>query len=109
MFERDIAVDPLEGIISAPPGAPDPSSSRRSEKGGSYTLRIFNGKIVVGPSCKNAVELDALSPNLRNIGSPNASRVDDLSWSSTGRATKALATSGKRSAHQADRRGISRP
>src|SRR2546427_4255897 len=57
----DIAVDPLEGTNLCATGAPGAITVlAASEKGGLlHAPDCYMEKIVVGPSCKNAVDLDA--------------------------------------------------
>ncbi len=63
----DIAVDPLEGTNLCATGAPDALTVlAASEKNGLlHAPDLYMEKIVVGPSCKGAVELDA--PVIDNI------------------------------------------
>src|ERR1700693_1845421 len=71
----DIAVDPLEGTNLCATGAPGAITVlAASEHGGLLNAPdCYMEKIVVGPSCKDAVELDApVADNLRNI----AKRLD---------------------------------
>src|SRR2546427_12363240 len=66
----DIAVDPLAGTNLYATGAPNAIAVlAASERGGVlHAPDIYMEKIVVGPSCKGAVELDAPGPhNLRAI------------------------------------------
>jgi fructose-1,6-bisphosphatase class II len=77
----DIAVDPLEGTNLCATGAPGAITVlAASEKGGLlHAPDCYMEKIVVGPSCKNAVELDApVADNLRNIARRLHRGVDDL-------------------------------
>src|ERR1700704_5913610 len=77
----DIAVDPLEGTNLCATGAPGAITVlAASEKGGLlHAPDCYMEKIVVGPSCKNAVELDApVADNLRNIARRMHRGVDDL-------------------------------
>jgi fructose-1,6-bisphosphatase II len=77
----DIAVDPLEGTNLCATGAPGSITVlAASEKGGLlHAPDCYMEKIVVGPSCKNAVELDApVIDNLRNIARRMHRGVDDL-------------------------------
>ena len=57
----DIAVDPLEGTNLCATGAPGSITVlAASEKGGLlHAPDCYMDKIVVGPSCKNAIDLDA--------------------------------------------------
>src|SRR5436853_1792112 len=63
----DIAVDPLEGTNLCATGAPNAIAVlAASEKGGLlHAPDIYMEKIVVGPSCKGAIDLDA--PVIDNI------------------------------------------
>src|ERR1700688_2478199 len=77
----DIAVDPLEGTNLCATGAPGAITVlAASEKGGLlHAPDCYMEKIVVGPSCKNAVELDApVSVNLKNIARRLHRGVEDL-------------------------------
>jgi fructose-1,6-bisphosphatase class II len=77
----DIAVDPLEGTNLCATGAPGAMTVlAASEKGGLlHAPDCYMEKIVVGPSCKNAVELDApVADNLRNIARRLHRGVEDL-------------------------------
>src|SRR5215831_9507229 len=68
--EVDIAVDPLEGTNLCATGAPGAITVLAvSERGGLLNAPdCYMEKIVVGPSCKDAVYLDApASHNLKNI------------------------------------------
>jgi fructose-1,6-bisphosphatase class II len=71
----DIAVDPLEGTNLCATGAPNAITVlAASEKGGLlHAPDLYMEKIVVGPSCKGCVDLDApVADNLRAI----AKRLD---------------------------------
>jgi fructose-1,6-bisphosphatase II len=77
----DIAVDPLEGTNLCATGAPGAITVlAASEKGGLlHAPDCYMEKIVVGPSCKNAVDLDApVAVNLKNIARRMQRGVDDL-------------------------------
>ena len=77
----DIAVDPLEGTNLCATGAPGSITVlAASEKGGLlHAPDCYMEKIIVGPSCKNAVELDApVEDNLKNIARRLARDVEDL-------------------------------
>src|SRR5579859_8041119 len=77
----DIAVDPLEGTNLCATGSPGAITVlAASEKGGLlHAPDCYMEKIVVGPSCKNAVELDApVAVNLKNISRRMQRGVDDL-------------------------------
>src|SRR5579863_6158634 len=79
--EVDIAVDPLEGTNLCATGAPGAITVlAASERGGLLNAPdCYMEKIVVGPSCKNAVELDApVAVNLKNIARRMQRGVDDL-------------------------------
>src|SRR2546429_9199608 len=79
--EVDIAVDPLEGTNLCATGAPGAISVlAASEKGGLlHAPDIYMEKIVVGPSCKGAVELDApVADNLKSIAKRLDRDVEDL-------------------------------
>jgi fructose-1,6-bisphosphatase II len=68
--EVDIAVDPLEGTNLCATGAPGSITVlAASERGGLlHAPDCYMEKIVVGPSCKNAVDLDApVAENLKKI------------------------------------------
>src|SRR4029077_2290247 len=77
----DIAVDPLEGTNLCATGAPGSITVlAASEKGGLlHAPDCYMEKIVVGPSCKNAVELDApVAVNLKNIADRLNRGIEDL-------------------------------
>jgi len=77
----DIAVDPLEGTNLCATGAPGSITVlAASERGGLlHAPDCYMEKIVVGPSCKNAIELDApVGDNLKNIARRLHRGVDDL-------------------------------
>src|SRR5438128_9421689 len=77
----DIAVDPLEGTNLCATGAPGAITVlAASEKGGLLNAPdCYMEKIVIGPSCKNAVELDApVADNLKNIARRLDRDVEDL-------------------------------
>ncbi len=79
--EVDIAVDPLEGTNLCATGAGGAIAVlAASEKGGLlHAPDIYMEKIVVGPSCKGAVELDApVADNLKSIAKRLDRDVDDL-------------------------------
>jgi len=79
--EVDIAVDPLEGTNLCATGAPGSITVlAASERGGLLNAPdCYMEKIVVGPSCKNAVELDApVAENLKNIAKRLERDVEDL-------------------------------
>jgi fructose-1,6-bisphosphatase II len=77
----DIAVDPLEGTNLCATGAPNAIAVlAASEKGGLlHAPDLYMEKIIVGPSCKGAVELDApVADNLRAIARRLDRDVEDL-------------------------------
>jgi fructose-1,6-bisphosphatase II len=77
----DIAVDPLEGTNLCATGAPGAITVlAASEKGGLlHAPDCYMEKIIVGPSCKNAVALDApVADNLKNIANRLNRDVEDL-------------------------------
>src|SRR5271156_5212459 len=77
----DIAVDPLEGTNLCATGSPGAITVlAASEKGGLlHAPDCYMEKIVVGPSCKNAVDIDApVSVNLKNIARRLHRGVEDL-------------------------------
>jgi fructose-1,6-bisphosphatase class II len=79
--EVDIAVDPLEGTNLCATGAPGSITVlAASERGGLLNAPdCYMEKIVVGPSCKNCVDLDApVADNLKNIAQRLARDVEDL-------------------------------
>jgi fructose-1,6-bisphosphatase II len=79
--EVDIAVDPLEGTNLCATGSPGAITVlAAAERGGLlHAPDCYMEKIVVGPSCKNAVDLNA-SPadNLKNIAQRLNRDVEDL-------------------------------
>ncbi len=77
----DIAVDPLEGTNLCATGAPNAIAVlAASEKGGLlHAPDLYMEKIIVGPSCKGAVELDApAADNLKAIAKRLDRDVEDL-------------------------------
>ena len=79
--EVDIAVDPLEGTNLCATGAPNAIAVlAASSKGGLlHAPDLYMEKLVVGPSSKQAVSLDApVSENLRAIARSLDRNVDDL-------------------------------
>lgn len=77
----DIAVDPLEGTNLCATGAPNAIAVlAASEHGGLlHAPDIYMEKLVVGPSSKDAVDLDApVKFNLRAIAQSLGRRVEDL-------------------------------
>jgi len=79
--EVDIAVDPLEGTNLCATGAPNALAVlAASEKGGLlHAPDIYMDKLVVGPSSREVVDLDApVRFNLRAIAQSLGRRVEDL-------------------------------
>src|SRR5690349_23431484 len=79
--EVDIAVDPLEGTNLCATGAPGAITVlAASESGGLLNAPdCYMEKIVVGPSCHGAVDLDApVRDNLKNIARRLGRDIDDL-------------------------------
>ena len=77
----DIAVDPLEGTNLCATGSPNAITVlAASEHGGLlHAPDLYMEKIIVGPSCKGAVELDApVIDNLRAIARRLSRDVEDL-------------------------------
>ena len=77
----DIAVDPLEGTNLCATGAANAITVlAASERGGLlHAPDLYMEKIVVGPSCKGAVDLDApVSDNLKAIAKRLERDVEDL-------------------------------
>src|SRR6267154_3738746 len=77
----DIAVDPLEGTNLCATGAPGSITVlAASERGGLLNAPdCYMEKIVVGPSCKGAVKLDAsVKDNLTNIAKRLDRSIEDL-------------------------------
>jgi fructose-1,6-bisphosphatase class II len=77
----DIAVDPLEGTNLCATGAPNAITVlAASERGGLlHAPDLYMEKIVVGPSCKGAVDLDApVADNLKAVAKRLERDVDDL-------------------------------
>lgn len=77
----DIAVDPLEGTNLCATGAPNAITVlAASERGGLlHAPDLYMEKIVVGPSCKGAVDLDAsVADNLKSVAKRLDRDVDDL-------------------------------
>ncbi len=77
----DIAVDPLEGTNLCATGSPNALAVlAASSKGGLlHAPDLYMEKLVVGPSSKNVVDLDApVAENLKAIASSLERRVDDL-------------------------------
>ena len=79
--EVDIAVDPLEGTNLCATGAPGAITVlAASEKGGLLNAPdCYMEKIVVGPSCKDAIDLDApVKENLKAIARRLSRDISDL-------------------------------
>ena len=77
----DIAVDPLEGTNLCATGAPGSITVlAASEKGGLlHAPDLYMEKIIVGPSCKGAVDLDApVADNLSAVAKRLDRDVEDL-------------------------------
>src|SRR5438445_8868906 len=77
----DIAVDPLEGTNLCSTGASNSIAVlAASERGGLlHAPDLYMEKIVVGPSCKGAVDLDApVAENLKNIARCMERSVQDV-------------------------------
>ncbi len=79
--EVDIAVDPLEGTNLCATGAPGAITvlAAAERDGLLHAPDCYMEKIVVGPSCKNAVDLNATpAENLKNIAQRLNRDVEDL-------------------------------
>ncbi len=79
--EVDIAVDPLEGIDQCATGAPGAVAVlATAERGGLLEAPdVYMEKIVVGPTARGVIHLDAPVPeNLRNIATAFGREVTDL-------------------------------
>ena len=77
----DIAVDPLEGTNLCATGAPNAIAVlAASERGGLlHAPDLYMDKIIVGPSCKGAVDLDApVTDNLKAVAKRLDRDVEDL-------------------------------
>src|SRR6201988_4075121 len=77
----DIAVDPLEGTNLCATGAPNAIAVlAASERGGLLNAPdLYMEKIVVGPSCKGAIDLDVpVADNLKSIAKRLERDVEDL-------------------------------
>jgi fructose-1,6-bisphosphatase class II len=77
----DIAVDPLEGTNLCATGAPNAIAVlAASDRGGLlHAPDLYMEKIVVGPQCKGAVELDApVADNLKSVARRLNRDVEDL-------------------------------
>src|SRR5437588_4048774 len=79
--EVDIAVDPLEGTNLCATGAPNAIAVlAASERGGLlHAPDLYMEKLVVGPSCKGAIDLDSpVADNLKSIAKRLERDVEDL-------------------------------
>src|SRR2546423_4893616 len=79
--EVDIAVDPLEGTNLCALGANNAIAVlAAAERGGLlYAPDLYMDKIVVGPSCRGAVDIEApVEDNLKNIARRLGRDVDDM-------------------------------
>jgi fructose-1,6-bisphosphatase II len=79
--EVDIAVDPLEGTNLCATGEPNAITVlAASERGGLlHAPDLYMEKLIVGPTCKGAVELDApVEHNLRAIARRLSRNIEDL-------------------------------
>src|SRR5436190_15109102 len=77
----DIAVDPLEGTNLCATGAPNAIAVLAASEGGGllHAPDIYMEKLVVGPSSRDVVDLDApVRFNLRAIAQSLGRRVEDL-------------------------------
>ncbi|HEX4961040.1 MAG TPA: class II fructose-bisphosphatase [Thermoanaerobaculia bacterium] len=77
----DIAVDPLEGTNLCATGSPDAITVlAASERGGLlYAPDVYMEKLVVGPTARGSIHLDApVAENLRNIAAAFERKVSDL-------------------------------
>lgn len=77
----DIAVDPLEGTNLCANGEPNAIAVlAASERGGLlHAPDLYMEKLIVGPSCRDVVSLDArVSDNLRAMAKVLGRRVEDL-------------------------------
>jgi fructose-1,6-bisphosphatase class II len=77
----DIAVDPLEGTNLCALGAPDSIAVlAAAERGGLlYAPDVYMEKLVVGPTARGSVHIDApVAENLRNIAAAFGRKVTDL-------------------------------
>ncbi|MFP5288733.1 MAG: fructose-bisphosphatase class II, partial [Thermoanaerobaculia bacterium] len=77
----DIAVDPLEGTNLCATGAPDSISvlAAAERDGLLYAPDVYMDKIVVGPTARGTVHIDApVAENLRNIAAAFGRQVADL-------------------------------
>ena len=77
----DIAVDPLEGTNLCATGSPDAIAVlAAAERGGLlFAPDVYMDKIVVGPTARGSVHIDApVAENLRNIANAFGRKVSDL-------------------------------
>ena len=77
----DIAVDPLEGTNLCATGSPDAIAVlAAAERGGLlFAPDVYMDKIVVGPTARGTVHIDApVAENLRNIAAAFGRKVSDL-------------------------------
>ncbi|HKV12740.1 MAG TPA: class II fructose-bisphosphatase, partial [Thermoanaerobaculia bacterium] len=77
----DIAVDPLEGTNLCATGSPDSIAVlAAAERGGLlYAPDVYMEKLVVGPTARGSVHIDApVAENLRNIAAAFGRKVSDL-------------------------------
>jgi fructose-1,6-bisphosphatase class II len=80
-LQVDIAVDPLEGTNLCATGAPDAIAVlAAAERGGLlHAPDVYMEKIVVGPTARGHVHLDApVAENLRNVAQAFGRKVSDL-------------------------------
>jgi fructose-1,6-bisphosphatase class II len=80
-LQVDIAVDPLEGTNLCATGAPDAIAVlAAAERGGLlHAPDVYMEKIVVGPTARGHIHIDAPVPeNLRNIAQAFGRKVSDL-------------------------------
>ncbi len=80
-IQVDIAVDPLEGTNLCATGSPDAITVlAAAERGGLlHAPDIYMEKIVVGPTARGAIHIDApVAENLRNIAQAFGRKVSDL-------------------------------
>ncbi len=77
----DIAVDPLEGTNLCATGAPDSIAVLAAAARGGllHAPDVYMDKIVVGPTARGAIHIDApVAENLRNLAAAFERRVNDL-------------------------------
>ena len=110
--EVDIAVDPLEGTNLCALGANNAIAVlAAAERGGLlYAPDIYMDKIVVGPSCRGAVDIDApVTDNLKNIARRLGRDVEDLTVMCLDRSRHKALVDEVRAAGARIRFGHSRP